>query len=102
MRRMKTYRLSSEADEDLSEIYDYTESEFGTNQAVQYLSDFEDIFNKLIRNPEIGRARPEIKVGLRSIVKESHVVFYRMMSDYIKIVRVLHSRKDLRNFEVGE
>lgn len=102
MTHMKTYRLSLEADENLSDIYDYTDIEYGTNQAVKYLSGFEDLFDKLVKNPEIGRIRPEIKRGLTSVVKESHVVFYRIMSDYLKIVRVLHTRKDLRNFEAQE
>lgn len=99
MAQLQSYRLSLRADKDLSEIYDYTLLEFGSNQAVKYVSDFEELFNKLVQNPEIGRARPEIKQGLRSVVKESHVVFYRIMNNHIRIVRVLHVKKDLRSFK---
>ena len=35
---IKRYELSAVAEEDLSNIYDYTASEFGKEQAVKYLT----------------------------------------------------------------
>ncbi len=92
------YELSPESDNDLDGIFDYTEREFGIDKAVQYVSDFDDIFEQLVKNPEIGRERKEIRRGLRSIVKESHVVFYRVLKDRIRIVRILHGSRDLPQF----
>jgi len=97
-RSKKFYELSDVADEDISEIFDYTAMEFGYEQAVKYVSELEDLFNKLLDNPKMGRERGEIKPGLRSFPKSSHVVFYRLMKDRIRIVRVLHGSKDLKNF----
>ncbi len=98
MPKITCYRLSSQADQDLEEIYDYTKQEFCHKQAVKYLSGFEELFQKLIQNPHMGHERLEIKEVLRSIPKDSHVVFYRIRSGHIRIVRILHARKDLRNF----
>ena len=69
------YELSAEADNDLSEIYDYTAERFGAQQAVKYLISLEEIFIGLCGNPKIGRLRNEIRKDLRSISNESHIIF---------------------------
>lgn len=91
------YELSAEADHDLEDIFDYTAHEFGPDQAIRYLSSFDKIFDCLLENPELGRARKEIHAGLRSIVNGSYVVFYRIKRDRIRIVRILHAAQDLHN-----
>jgi toxin ParE1/3/4 len=92
------YELSVEADKDIEAIFDYTSEEFGIDQAVIYVREFDDTFGKLLDNPELGSKRSEIRKGLRSIVKESHIVFYRVRKDRIRIVRILHASRDLPNF----
>lgn len=92
-----SYRLSLAADKDLDKIFDHTLKEFGLSQAITYLESIENVFNKLISNPKIGKQRNEIKLGLRSIPIGEHVVFYRLMKNHIRIVRVLYSKKDLPN-----
>lgn len=54
------YELSPEADRDLEDIVDYTERELGFNQAIEYLSGFDDLFDKLVSSPELGKEREEI------------------------------------------
>ena len=92
---VKFYELSSEADRDISDIFDYTENEFGLDQAVAYVSAFDECFSQLLDNPELGRSRDEIRGNLRSLNYESHVVFYRILKDHIRIVRILHGSRDL-------
>jgi len=92
------YRLSKEADHDLDAIFDYTEMEFGFDQAITYLSDLDIVFESLIKNPEIGRKRDELRFGLYSIVEQEHTIFYRIIDDYIRIVRVLHGHKDIPRY----
>lgn len=89
------YELSIEADKDLENIFDYTLQEFGSNQAMEYVSSFENTSEKVCWNPEIGRRRVEIRLYLGSIVKESHVVFYRLLDNRIRIVRIFHGSMDL-------
>ena len=89
------YVLSAEADQDIEDIFDYTQKEFGQDQAIKYISEFEELFAQLNDNPKMGKARDEIKPGLRSFPKASHVVFYRMLTNNIRIVRILHGSRDI-------
>lgn len=92
------YYLSEQADADLETIFEYTVQEFSVDQAITYLTELDDLFNALCINPEMGKSRPEIKSGLRSIPKGQHVVFYRILDDHIRIIRVLHGNRDIPNF----
>lgn len=95
---IKTYVLSVEADADLGEIFDYTEQEFGIEQAATYLSELEIILLALVVNPKSGRERNEIRAGLRSMIFNSHVIFYRICDDHLRVVRVLHGSRDFPKF----
>jgi len=92
---IKHYELSKEADFDIDAIFDYTEREHSFNQAINYLLSLESVFESLVINPEIGRKRNEIKRELFSITEKEHVIFYRILKDNIRIVRVLHCSKDI-------
>ena len=72
-----SYELAPEAEQDLSNIFDYTEKEFGLDQAVQYLKDLERCFIQLCNNPNTGRERTEI------------------LNERLRVVRVLHGSRDL-------
>jgi len=50
----------------------------------------------LEEHPLAGRARDELRLGLRSItVRRPHVVFYRITDNDPEIVRVLDGRRDI-------
>jgi toxin ParE1/3/4 len=89
------YKLSGVAESDISDIYDYTLENFSAKQAILYLQGLERCFKSLIDQPNIGKERPEIRTGLRSFLYEKHTVFYRIDDDYIRIIRVLNSHRDL-------
>lgn len=97
----KYYVLSEIADSDLEDIFDYTVREFGFKQAENYLREIEEVFNFLFTNPSLGRTRSEIKEYLFSFPKDNHVVFYRVLENHIRIVRVLHGSRDLPTFFLG-
>ncbi|MDD3040668.1 type II toxin-antitoxin system RelE/ParE family toxin [Bacteroides sp.] len=86
--------LSQAADADLEDIFDFTLEKFGLDQAVSYVSGFDNTFEIISRNPEIGRERKEIREELHSLAKDKHVIFYRILSDHIRIVRILHRSMD--------
>ncbi len=94
----KIYILSEIADKDLEDIFDYTFDEFGFDQAEKYLLEFEEIFQNLIINPQIGKKRDEIKQGLYSFPKDNHIIFYRILDNHIRIVRVLHGSRDISKY----
>lgn len=92
---IRTYQLSPQADKDLEEIFDFTNEKFGWNKANEYLNEFDELFVEIGKHPEIGRVRSEIKIGLYSFPKESHVIFYRIIQMKVRIIRVLHGSRDL-------
>ena len=94
----KAYVLSREADKDLEAIFDYTELEYGLQKAADYTMQFSTAFYQLSQEPELGRLRNEIKEGLRGLVQNKHVIFYRVLKDHIRIVRILHGRSDIPRF----
>jgi toxin ParE1/3/4 len=47
--------------------------------------------------PSAGRARDEIRAGLRSLAAPPQIVFYRLNNDRPEIVRVLDGRQDIED-----
>ncbi|MBX2815486.1 MAG: type II toxin-antitoxin system RelE/ParE family toxin [Saprospiraceae bacterium] len=94
--------LSQEADRDLENIFDYTLEQHGASQAITYVSSFDRPLVELSENPLLGRDRPEIRAGLRSLSHRHHIIFYRQVENgKVRILRILHGARDLpRNFEV--
>lgn len=48
------------------------------------------MFDLAASNPKMGRARPDVGLGIRTVVVSSYVVFYRVVSGGIEIGRVMH------------
>jgi toxin ParE1/3/4 len=94
-KKLKGYKLSEHADFDLVAIYDYTVYQHNFNQAEKYLKDLDVVFNQIVNNPGIGRKRDELKTDLYSITEQEHIIFYRILENHIRIVRVLHGSKDM-------
>ncbi len=92
------YILSEAADKDLEDIFGYTFEDFGFDQAEKYLLEIEEIFQNLILNPHLGKSRNEIKKGLYSFPKDNHIIFYRILDNHIRIVRVLHGSRDVPKY----
>ncbi len=92
------YILSEAADKDLEDIFDYTVEEFGFDQAEKYLLEMEEIFQKLILNPQLGKKRDEIKKDLYSLPKDNHIIFYRILDSHIRIVKLLHGSRELPKY----
>ncbi|MDT7827393.1 type II toxin-antitoxin system RelE/ParE family toxin [Pricia sp. S334] len=92
---MNRYVLAEAAKNDLQEIYDFGIYKFGHSQATRYLEGLRGHFEALTKNPDIGKQRDEIKVGLYSLPHVSHIIFYRILTNRIRIVRILHGRSDI-------
>lgn len=97
-----SYELSLEADRDLEAIFDYTVEEYGRDQAIDYVAQFDALFVQLQESPQMGRERREIRAGLRSVIQNRHIVFCRVLKDRVRIVRVLHGSRDLPAFFTPE
>ena len=95
---MKFYELSLDADKDLEDIYIYTIQTFGEQQAIIYLETIEAVLSEICTNPEIGRVRTEVRAELRSISCLSHIIFYRILTDRIRVLRVLHQSREMPRY----
>ena len=95
---MNHYVLSQKAQQDIEAIYDFGLHKFGKGQAIDYLIALRSYFQLLSNNPDVGKQRNKIKEGLYSFPHISHIIFYRIFANHIRIVRVLHGSRDLKNF----
>lgn len=53
-----------------------------------------EVFELLATHPELGRRRPDVRVGLRSYSLGTHVVYYRIAAGKVQVLRVLHGARD--------
>ncbi|MCR9182932.1 MAG: type II toxin-antitoxin system RelE/ParE family toxin [Flavobacteriaceae bacterium] len=95
---MNHYVLSQKTEEDIEDIYNYGIYRFGKDQALDYLISLQSYLHILVKNPEVGKQRDEIKKGLYSFPYASHIIFYRIFKNHIRIVRILHGSRDLKRF----
>jgi len=95
---MNHYILSQKTHDDIDDIYEFGVGKFGEDQALEYLIGLRTHFQFLLKNPHIGKNRHEIKEGLFSFPYVSHIVFYRIFKNHIRIVRILHGSRDYKNF----
>jgi toxin ParE1/3/4 len=51
--------------------------------------------NILERFPEAGMARPDIAKDARVLVESPYIILYRLVSEGVQIVRVLHGARDI-------
>ena len=86
--------IAPAAKTDLKEIYQYGLRHWGQAKSDSYLVKLKAHFWSLTRQALIGVERPELLPGIRSLVVESHTLFYRVTADRVEIIRVLHGRQD--------
>jgi toxin ParE1/3/4 len=97
---MPKYTLTSRADSDLEEIWEYTDERWGRTQAHNYLTQLERRMSALAENPNRGRMRLEISGMPMSYHEGRHVIFYRTIAEGIEVLRVLHDSMDFsRHFD---
>ncbi len=92
---MRRFRLASAADRDLDEIWDYIAAEDGSDRANVVVRRILSHADTLAMSPQIGRIRPELEPNCRSFPVQSLIIFYRLESDGIEVLRVLDGRRDI-------
>lgn len=86
---------SSDAEEDLFQIWAYLVRRASRVTADRIVRDIELNCRRLEGWPHSGRDRGDILSGMRSIPSGSYVIFHRVGADRVEIVRVLHGRRDV-------
>lgn len=85
-------KLSEQASLDLDEILFRSAVEFGIPAAARYRDKIAERLKLLAAFPEASSSVPEFS-GVRSTVVQSHKLFYRIETDHILILRILHTRQ---------
>ena len=91
-----TYKLTAEADNDLTDIYVDGFRTFGERQAEKYFSELESCFELLANAPLICRERIEFTPPVRIHHRGRHLIIYIIQDDRILIIRVLRDNMDVK------
>jgi len=91
---MRGITLSPRAKLDLSEIWDYTCSQWGVEQAEKYLRELWSTMVRAVSDPTKSVDIGDVRRGYRKSRAGSHVIFFKVTDDEIDVVRVLHQRMD--------
>lgn len=86
--------LSAAARRDLSGIWSYSAKRWDEAQADRYVRLIADGFDGLASGSVQGRDAFDLRAGYLKLAVGSHLVFYRVGTDAIEVVRILHSRMD--------
>jgi toxin ParE1/3/4 len=86
--------ISNKAKQDLLAIYSYV-SKDNPNAARGIIRRIDDRLKQLSRFPFIGRERPTLGPGVRSLIAGNHSAFYIVHAEGITVVRVIDGRMDI-------
>jgi toxin ParE1/3/4 len=89
-------RISPRARADLIDIWSYIADDSVTN-ADAYIDKLYEAIEALGRHPGSGRRRDELAPGIQSFPFARYIIFYRVVTNTIEIVRVLHGARDIEN-----
>ena len=88
--------LVAAAQADFEDIHVYTVRTWDDAQWLRYRATLEQAFLALGENPQLGRARDDLRPGYRAYVVEQHIILYRIAANAVLILRIVHSRRDLQ------
>mmetsp|Transcript_6449 Transcript_6449/g.11058 ORF Transcript_6449/g.11058 Transcript_6449/m.11058 type:complete len:96 (-) Transcript_6449:127-414(-) len=92
---MKRLEIARKAEEDLRNIWLYTQERYGTQQANHYLHMVRTRMDGLLSSVTVSRPAFELRPDLRRALAGQHVVFFREDEDAVTVVRVLHQGMDV-------
>lgn len=87
--------LSRRAFSDLNKIWQYTFEYWGVDQADKYVRGLKAAIDSLGENSKLGHECDYIREGYRKHYCGSHVIFFRISSNNVKIIRILHQKMDI-------
>lgn len=91
---------SAQASRDIIEVLAYTKERWGIIQAREYRNLVKEAIETIAKDPGRGRARDDVRPGIRAfhIAQRGrparHILFYRLGSSTVEIVRFLHDAMD--------
>ncbi len=92
---MTTLIISSEAWQDLQDIGDYI-AHNNPEAAISFVARLEQCCSQIAQFPGIGRNRDKLQPNLKSLAEGNYLIFYIKLSDGIKVLRILHAARDIK------
>lgn len=86
--------ISEPALQDLSELYSYVATD-NPNAADELVDKIYELCERLTTMPKLGKTREELAIGLRSFPAKNYNIYYRISTESIEVVRILHNRRDI-------
>lgn len=91
------YRISKQAIQDLTDIWEYTLNKWSKIQADRYFALMMGEIEFIADNFNSGKAIEDTRKSYRVTKVKSHLIFYRKVeNDVVEIVRILHQRMDVK------
>lgn len=91
---MKAVAFTPAAQSDLDEIWDYSATTWGAEQADRYIDAIRDACIALAAGKRHGRP-VEVRADYLQCSTGSHRIYFRDCGDRLEVVRVLHGRQDM-------
>jgi|SRR5690554_515126 len=86
------FRLTRDAQQDLTEIRRYTTQAWGQVQSRKYLQDMHSTLELMAEFPGQGGDREDVGEKVLSFPYGSHMLYYRMDSTAVVVFAALHQR----------
>lgn len=96
---MANYKLSSAADKDFEQLFEYGIDNFGLSTAKSYVDGLIIKFQTIAEHPLHYQAVDYIRSGYRRSVYGKHAIYYIVSNDCVDIMRILRSENLATAFE---
>jgi toxin ParE1/3/4 len=87
--------LSPQAEEDFTDILQYTLDTWGKTQTYIYRAILDKALLTIQQYPQIGHCRPELSAAHRIFPTGQHLLIYRVIDNTVYVSRILHERMDI-------
>ena len=91
---MRVVLWSDAARDDLLAIYEYIAVDSPLT-ADRFIDKIEQRAKRLAASPTVGRPRPELGPGIRSVAMGNYLLLYRIVRGGVQIARVISAHRDL-------
>ncbi|MEM0515603.1 type II toxin-antitoxin system RelE/ParE family toxin [Pseudoalteromonas sp. YIC-827] len=96
---MAKYRLSSAADQDFEQLFEYGIDNFGLAQAKSYIDGLIIQLQSIAQNPLHYQAVEHVRQGYRRSVYGKHTIYYVVSNDCVDVMRILRAENLNTAFE---
>ncbi len=86
--------LSVDAKADIVAIHSFGSQRWGRARSAIYIDALRDSIKALVRGDISGVAAGHVRPEIRQLAVGSHVIWYRIDGDKLRVLRVLHQRMD--------